>query len=196
MGVPVDGASPAPDPIGDTRPGRAATPLQAHVGFFDRDGDGVIWPLDTYKGFREIGFGIVLAAISMIIIHMGFSWATFGTWIPDPYFRLKIRYMHRAKHGSDTEAYTQTGEFDERRFNTIWNMYSSAPHKEMSFWEGVRMLYGNRNAFDLFGWFAATFEWLATYIMLWPENRRMKKEDVKAVYDGSIFYRLSGRKQD
>lgn len=34
-----------------------------------------------------------------------------------------------------------------------------------------------------FGWFAAAFEWLATYLMLWPADGRMKKEDIRAVYN-------------
>ncbi|KAF8642871.1 hypothetical protein AX16_009377 [Volvariella volvacea WC 439] len=196
MGGPTYGASAASEPIGNTRPGRAATALQAHAGFFDFDGDGIIWPLDTYQGCREIGFGIILATMSMILIHVAFSWTTWGTWLPDPFFRLKIKFMHRGKHGSDTGSYTYTGEFDEARFNVNWNLYSSPPHKDMSFWEGVRMVYGNRDAFDPYGWLASVFEWLGTYIMLWPENGRVKKGEIRAVYDGSIFYRLSGREQE
>lgn len=38
---------------------------------------------------------------------------------------------------------------------------------------------------EKFGWFAATFEWLATYILLWPADGRMKKEDIRAIYDVS-----------
>jgi hypothetical protein len=41
---------------------------------------------------------------------------------------------------------------------------------------------------DPFGWSAATLEWLATYLLLWPEDGRMKKEEVYGVYDGSAFY--------
>lgn len=32
---------------------------------------------------------------------------------------------------------------------------------------------------------------LATYIMLWPEDVVIKKEDVRGLYDGSIFYRIA-----
>ena len=30
---------------------------------------------------------------------------------------------------------------------------------------------------------------LATYLLLWPEDGIMRKEDIRGVYDGSIFYR-------
>jgi peroxygenase len=29
---------------------------------------------------------------------------------------------------------------------------------------------------------------LATYLMLWPEDGKMRKEDIRRVYDGSIFH--------
>ena len=35
---------------------------------------------------------------------------------------------------------------------------------------------------------------LATYIMLWPEDGRMKKEDIRGIYDGSIFYTIAARR--
>ncbi|KAF9482357.1 Caleosin-domain-containing protein [Pholiota conissans] len=194
MVAPKDALSAAPGT--GYEPGAKNTALQSHVAFFDRDNDGIIWPLDTYTGFRAIGFGIFLSLLSMIIIHGGFSYFTWGSILPDPFFRLKIKYMHKGKHGSDTETYTTIGEFDDNRFNYIFNMYSSDPHTHLKFTEGVRMLHGNMNPFDFFGWFAASFEWLATYLMLWPQDPQgVRKEDVKAVYNGSIFYKLSGRKE-
>ncbi|KJA21939.1 hypothetical protein HYPSUDRAFT_186846 [Hypholoma sublateritium FD-334 SS-4] len=193
MVAPKKGVSAAPGT--GFQSGAKNTALQSHVAFFDRDDDGIIWPLDTYVGFREIGFGVILSLLSMVIIHSGFSYVTWGSWIPDPLFRLKVKHMHRGKHGSDSGAYTTLGGFDDNRFNYIFDMYSSEPHQYLKFSEGVQMLHGNMNVFDLFGWAAAAFEWLATYIMLWPvDPQGMRKEDVKAVYNGSIFYKLSGRK--
>lgn len=29
----------------------------------------------------------------------------------------------------------------------------------------------------------------ATYLLLWPEDGIMRKEDIRGVYDGSIFYK-------
>ncbi|PPQ69202.1 hypothetical protein CVT26_003642 [Gymnopilus dilepis] len=212
MVAPPDGASPAPGK--GYEQGKGNTGLQQHVAYFDRDNDGVIWPQDTYIGFRDIKFGVFLSLLAMCIIHGGFSYTTCGSWIPDPFFRLKIKYMHRAKHGSDSEAYDTLGDFDNERFNKIFDMYSSAPHTHLTFTQGVRMLHGNMNPFDFFGWFAAAFEWLATYLMLWPTDPQgISKEDVSGVYDvnisiysevnilrannitqGSIFYKISGRK--
>ncbi|KAF9466921.1 Caleosin, partial [Collybia nuda] len=192
MPRPKDGPSSAPS--SGYKSGAENTALQKHVTFFDRDMDGIIWPLDTFVGFRSIGFGIFLSTVAALIIHAGFSWVTFGTLLPDPFFRLKVENMHRGKHGSDSESYNHLGEFNTQHFDYIFNLYSSEPHTHLTFQEGVRMLHGNRNPYDPFGWFAAAFEWLATYLMLWPADGRMKKEDIRSVYNGSIFYKLSGRK--
>jgi hypothetical protein len=35
---------------------------------------------------------------------------------------------------------------------------------------------------------------IATYIMLWPEDGRMMKEDIRGIYDGSIFYTIASRR--
>ncbi|KXN88578.1 putative peroxygenase 3 [Leucoagaricus sp. SymC.cos] len=192
MVEPVDGAASAPST--GYSAGKKNSDLQNHVAFFDRRGDGIIWPSDTFRGMRELHFNLFWTIVAVIIIHGGFSYVTWGSWIPDPYFRLKIRLMHRAKHGSDSESYTTTGRFDENRFNTMFDMYSQPPHDKLSFTEGIRMIHGNMNAFDPFGWSAAIFEWWATYYLLWPEDGYLRKDDVRAVYDGSIFYRISDRK--
>lgn len=35
---------------------------------------------------------------------------------------------------------------------------------------------------------------VAMYILLWPEDGKMTKEDVRGVYDGSIFYTIAERR--
>ncbi|RXW21105.1 hypothetical protein EST38_g4765 [Candolleomyces aberdarensis] len=192
MVAPRDPVSSAPGTGFD--PESKNTPLQGHVAFFDRDGDGIIWPIDTYNGFRDIKFGIVLSLLAVLVIHSGLSYMTWGTWLPDPFFRLRIKNMHRAKHGSDSEVYTKIGEYDDGRFNYMFKMYTAAPHTHMTLAEAIHMVHCNMNPWDPVGWFSGFFEWLATYILLWPEDGRMAKEDIKGIYNGSIFYVISGRK--
>ncbi|KAJ7744271.1 Caleosin [Mycena maculata] len=175
------------------RSGRPPRTLQGHIAFFDRDNDGIIWPIDTFKSSRAIGFGILFSLLSMILIHGGFSYWTFGTLLPDPFFRIRVSHIHRALHGSDSGSFTQTGEFDERRFDYVFDLYSSAPHTHLAFSEGVNMIRGNRNLYDVFGWFATVFEWGATYLLLWPEDGRLSKQDVHDIMDGSLFPRLAAQ---
>lgn len=34
-----------------------------------------------------------------------------------------------------------------------------------------------------------------TYILLWPEDGRMKKDDIRRVFDGSIFYEAAAKRE-
>lgn len=81
----------------------------------------------------------------------------------------------------------------------------------MTFYEMMAMMAAQRVLFDPFGWGGQMFECecllftlrmikltsvgLATYILLWPEDGRMKKEDIRGVYDGSIFYEIAARRE-
>ncbi len=73
--------------------------LQQHVLFWDRDGDGVIWPQDVFHGFRDLGFSVVFSCIAVLLMNLSFSYPTrLGrSWIPDPRFRIYVDCIHKLK---------------------------------------------------------------------------------------------------
>jgi peroxygenase len=143
------------------------TVLQQHCDFFDQDRDGVIWPSDTYIGFHRVGFGIILSLIAAFIIHINFSYPTAFGWLPDPFFRINLKNMHRTKHGGDTGTYDNEGRFIPQKFEEIFSKYAEG-RDYLTFWEGVGMLRGLRNVSDPIGWGGATFECKFFFdIVLW-----------------------------
>jgi len=172
---------------------RGKTVLQQHCEFFDADHDGVIWPMDTFFGFHKLGFGILLSLLAVFVIHANFSYPTLPTFFPDPLFRIYIENIHKAKHGSDTGTYDNEGRFMPQKFEDIFSKYSTGKGS-LTFWEAMNVLKGQRCIADPIGWGGAFFEWLATYIMLWPEDGRMKKEDIRRIYDGSLFYVIAEKR--
>ncbi len=36
---------------------------------------------------------------------------------------------------------------------------------------------------------------IATYLLLWSEDGRMKKDDIRRIYDGSIFFVIAARRE-
>ncbi|KAK5988349.1 putative peroxygenase 3 [Cladobotryum mycophilum] len=186
-------------PKGTTKNGwaenhRDQTVLQQHVEFFDQDRDGIIWPLDTYRGLRVVGFNIFLAILSMVIIHFNFSYPTVPGYLPDPFFRLWIKNIHKDKHGSDSGTYDTEGRFVPQRFEDMFSKYAEG--RDYVTLEDVwRLLKGQRLIADPIGWGAGIFEWAATYIMLWPEDGRMMKEDLRQLYDGSLFFEIAKKRQ-
>jgi len=59
----------------------------------------------------------------------------------------------------------------------------------------MRQLKGQRVTADPFGWIASFFEWFATYLLLWPDDGVMKKDDIRRIFDGSIFYEIADRRE-
>ncbi|KAF1925760.1 Caleosin-domain-containing protein [Didymella exigua CBS 183.55] len=166
---------------------RHQTVLQQHCEFFDRDRDGILWPSDTYIGFHNLGFGVVLSLLALFIIHINFSYPTQRSWLPDPLFRIDLTNIHRTKHGSDSDVFDSQGRFRPQQFEDIFTKYADGA-EYLTIWTLLAQIKGQRNVSDLIGWGGAVFEWMATYLMLWPEDGRMRKEDVRRVYDGSIFH--------
>jgi peroxygenase len=47
--------------------------MQQHCIYWDRDEDGVIWPYDTWVGFRNLGFNFIFSFFAVIVIHTALS---------------------------------------------------------------------------------------------------------------------------
>ncbi len=43
------------------------TVLQQHVDFWDFDHDGLIYPMDTYVGFRKLGYGVATLCLPVVV---------------------------------------------------------------------------------------------------------------------------------
>ncbi|KAJ5982365.1 hypothetical protein N7451_012465, partial [Penicillium sp. IBT 35674x] len=155
---------------------RMTSPLQQHILFWDRDGDGMIFPWDTYNGFRELGFNIIFSILATLIININFSYPT----------RLAI---HKAKHGSVSGTYDPEGHFLPQLFENLFSKWDQDDDGALTLRELLMLMHGHRCAADPFGWFAAFFEWGTTWLLI-QKNNKVYREDLRAVYDGSLFWKI------
>ena len=61
---------------------KGMTALQKHSAFFDRNHDNKITLLETWQGFRAIGFNWLTSAVFAWILNAGLAWPTQKSWIP------------------------------------------------------------------------------------------------------------------
>tara|TARA_R110002060_G_scaffold37691_4_gene48847 strand:+ start:990 stop:1559 length:570 start_codon:yes stop_codon:yes gene_type:complete len=134
--------------------------LQQHLSYFDPDSDGIIWPLDTFTGFHALGYGILLSLLSVLVIHLNFSYPTLppGHYLPDPFFRIYIARIHKDKHGSDSGTYDTEGRFVPQKFEDIFAKYAGGDKKGITMGEVWTYMKGQRLYGDPIGWGAAGFE--------------------------------------
>jgi hypothetical protein len=132
--------------------------IEQHVEYWDTDRDGIIWPLDTYRGCRKWGWSIPLCMIVVTVIHGGLSGPTVPGWLPDPFMRIFVKNLYKAKHGSDSGSIDNEGRFIPQKFEDVFAKYDKDDRKGLTLWEVVSYLNGQRLVSDYFGWLAAAFE--------------------------------------
>ncbi|KAG0563573.1 hypothetical protein M758_8G041200 [Ceratodon purpureus] len=169
--------------------------MQQHVAFFDRNGDGIIYPWETYVGFRAIGFGVFISFLGMVIINGAFSYATLESWIPSLMFPIYIKNIHKAKHGSDSEVYDTEGRFVPEKFEELFSKFAKHDKNKLYFDELYALTSANKNAVDPFGWTAEKLEWGITYLLLKDQGGFVSKEQIRGMYDGSLFETIAKQRE-
>ncbi|GAA6040435.1 hypothetical protein JCM8097_004548 [Rhodosporidiobolus ruineniae] len=170
--------------------------LKQHVLFWDKDQDNIIWPLDTWRGFRELGYSFFWCTFAMSVIHFFFSYFTAPGFLPDPFFRIFLKNGHRSKHGSDTGVIDPEGRFIPAKFEEIFSKFDKDNKGGLTFIEGVKMIHGLRQAADPIGWAAECFEWGSTYLLIWPKDGVCDKESIRTIYDGSLFFVVAAAERE
>ncbi|KAK3347420.1 Caleosin related protein-domain-containing protein [Neurospora tetraspora] len=167
------------------------TVLQQHCMFWDRDGDGQIWPQDTFTGFRELGFNLFFCLLSALIINLGFSYPTrlAFSYFPDSFFRVYLPSIHKAKHGSDSGTYDKEGRFVPQAFEDMFSKWDKGGKGALSAGELWNMIAANRLVVDPFGWAASVFEFGVTWLLV-QQDGKVDKEDLRRIYDGSMFWKI------
>ncbi|GMY18233.1 calcium binding protein [Fagus crenata] len=164
--------------------------LQKHVAFFDRNQDGIVYPSETFKGFRAIGCGIFFSTISAIFINFGLSQKTRPGKFPSLLFPIEVKNIQKAKHGSDSGVYDTEGRFVPLKFEEIFSKHALTYPSALTSDELMKMLKENRVPKDYKGWLASWAEWKTLYMLCKDKSGLLQKETVKAAYDGSLFERM------
>ncbi|KAH0886726.1 hypothetical protein HID58_062822 [Brassica napus] len=144
--------------------------MQQHVAFFDQNGDGIVYPWETYAGFRDLGFNPISSS-----------------WLPSPLLPVYIDNIHKAKHGSDSSTYDTEGRYVPVNLENIFSKYALTAPNKITLKELWNLTEGNRMAIDPFGWLANKVEWLLVYLLAKDEEGFVSKEAVRGVFDASFF---------
>ncbi|CAL0314921.1 unnamed protein product [Lupinus luteus] len=165
------------------------TVLQKHVTFFDRNHDGLIYPWETFQGFRAIGCGFLLSTVAAVFINGGLSRKTrpgkFSILFP-----IEVQSIHLGKHGSDSGVYDTEGRFVPSKFEEIFSKHAKKHPNALTSDELMGMLKANRVPKDYIGWVASYVEWKILYVLAKDNNGLLQKETLHAVYDGSLFEKM------
>ncbi|CAN8313029.1 unnamed protein product [Cochlearia groenlandica] len=164
--------------------------LEKHVAFFDRNGDGVVYPWETYQGFRAIGAGRLQSAIAGLFINMGLSQKTRPGKSFSPLFPIEVENSRFGIHGSHTDAYDKDGRFVESKFEEIFKKHAHTHQNALTYKEIHQLLKANRDPKDYGGWLITYVEWTVLHELCQDKNGLLTKETVRGVYDGSIFKQL------
>ncbi|XP_058182853.1 probable peroxygenase 4 [Rhododendron vialii] len=168
--------------------------LQKHVNFFDRDKDGVVYPWETFQGFREIGCGVLLSSLASVFINVGLSAKTRPGKFPSLLFPIEVKNIQKAKHGSDSGVYDTEGRFVPAKFEEIFGKHARTNANALTSDELMTMLKSNRVPKDYAGWIASYSEWKILYMLCKDKNGLLHKDTIQAVYDGTLFEHMAMEK--
>ncbi|KAB5544866.1 hypothetical protein DKX38_012978 [Salix brachista] len=161
--------------------------LQQHVFFFDKNQDGIVYPWETFQGFRAIGCGVLLSTASAFLINIALSQKTRPGKFPSLFLPIEVKNINRAKHGSDSGVYDSEGRFVPGKFEEIFRKHARSHPNSLTAEELMEMLKANREPKDFRGWVASYAEWKILYGLCKDKNGLLHRDTVRAVYDGSLF---------
>ncbi|GAV66680.1 Caleosin domain-containing protein [Cephalotus follicularis] len=168
--------------------------LQKHVAFFDRNHDGLVYPWETFQGFRAIGCGLILSTVSALLINLALSKKTRPGKSFSLLFPIEVKNINKAKHGSDSGVYDSEGRFVPSKFEEIFSKHARTNGNAFTSDELMAMLKANREPKDYKGWVAAWTEWKILYVLCKDEHGLLHKETIRGVYDGSLFDHMEKEK--
>ena len=102
---------------------------------------------------------------------------------------------NKSKHGSDTGLYSLDGHFNVDRFDEMFATFDTEGCGGLSAENLLQLWRKNRVAVDVAGWCFAFMEWWTTWLLL-QRDGRVWKDDLRACYDGTLFWKISNARKN
>ncbi|KAI9256924.1 Caleosin related protein-domain-containing protein [Sporodiniella umbellata] len=162
--------------------------VQKHINFWDKRNKGYITPIDTINGFMTLGYSVIFSVALGTLAGIFLSLFSQPNWLPDPYCRSSVRNLVRStQHTSGV--YDKDGVFVSENFEKLFNKYSKSG-ESLTLAEFFRMKSGQEELHgNIKAWTLSMFELCTAYFFI-GHRGSLSKEDVRAAYDGTLFYRL------
>jgi peroxygenase len=184
----AEGAAPNSIDIG------SLTAMQKHALFFDRNQNGTITLLESFKAMRALGYGPAFSMAAAITINGAVGPST-GE--PAGTFLVSVENIAQAKHNSDTDIYDVDGNFDPVAFDDFFLDYDTDHDDAMNLDEIQRFFRRNKEE-GADGTVASRLEF-RVLLQLAGEDRDAGGETVRVItrdtlalfYDGSLLYEIA-----
>ncbi|ORZ20363.1 Caleosin related protein-domain-containing protein [Absidia repens] len=163
--------------------------MEKHMKFWDRKNKGYITPVDTIFGFVHLGYGIVASVTIGTFLGVLLSYSTQDSWMPDPLCRTR---MEKLQKNIQNEPYDMDGQLDLEAFDKLFSKHAKADISGKTITLKELLEWNEASYKDPLAWSTTTLEWLAIYLMV-GNNGVVKKQDIQAAYDGTLFYQVRDR---
>ncbi|KAF3063989.1 Peroxygenase 1 [Daldinia childiae] len=170
--------------------------LRQNAEYFDADQDGIIWPRDTYKGYRKLGWGITYSCLVASILHSILSYPTRDSFTPDPLLRIRYDSNSNGKHSIGKASYDEKGQVRGNQvYENILAKYDQNSKGGMDIRDILRFWKDQRSVSTFHDWSLNILEWSALYLALRRHNGIVGSEDIRMAFDGSVLFKRSEERQ-
>lgn len=174
--------------------------LARHASFFDRDGDGLVAPAETFASLRDLGVGAPLGGLLTLLIHAALGPITQRR----PALSIRVDAIARGKRGQSSGVFGPDGRFDGPAFERL-RAGPEARDAALTLRELRGLIDSNpssRSRNPLEGCFSRA-ETRVLFCLAADASRREGGRDVPALslkrlrsfYAGDLFYALARRRR-
>ncbi|KAA1082686.1 hypothetical protein PGT21_010460 [Puccinia graminis f. sp. tritici] len=159
--------------------------LQIYLSYFDQDQDGLLDPLDTWRAFRRLGFGLLWAVAATFTLHLLISpFIGMGSWfMPDVLGRCQLPLGHHLSGSSRSSI-----NIDPHDISNIDKDHPSGKVGPSALWKKTQEHMGAAEMTDPVGWIKFVIGWLIAISLTWPSDLSVKHDLINGVYNGELLF--------
>lgn len=160
--------------------------VQMYLSFFDQDQDGLLAPLDSWRAFRRLGFGVLYAAAAAFALHALITpFLGLGSWrAPDLRGRARLPLVQLRRPGASRHP------LHVHPHNLLDVEPGRAAEKvgPRALWKKTQTHMGAAQMTDPVGWIKFLIGWMVAVGLTWPADLSVNPALINGVYNGELLF--------